>query len=628
MMDSLRKTGAKVLTVLLFGLLILSFAVWGIGDMFSGPGVNTAVIEVDGVRVDQREFSTTLRRSVRRLEQAFGQPIDMEQARAFGLVDQVIGEMSGRALLERQAQAMGLVVSRGQLAEAIRSEPAFQDATGTFDQMMFERALQVSGLSEQGLLAQLSREANQEQIAGAVTEGAAAPEILADALYRFQSEQRVAEYVLIPRSGIEAPADPDEETLQSFYGENTQRFMAPEYRALTFLHLAVADFAGEVGISEDRLRETFEERREEFVVPERRRIEQIVLADEAAAKAAKARVDEGADFAAVAQESTGNPPVDLGLLSAEEFLPELTDAVFALPQNKVSDPLASPLGWHLVRATEIRPREEPTFEGVRERLRSELAEAEAVEALILTANQLDDELGGGASLETAADALGLRVETVPAVDARGQDRAGNSVEGLPGGPDFLRSAFALGVGEESLLVETAEGGQYVVRVDEIVPTAPKPFEEVREDVLEAWRRAEVERMLEERAEAFAARLSEAGGFQGLTVPGGAAAAKTQPLRRDDGAAPGSPSPQLAARLFEVDQGEVVRVPGPDGQVVAQLVEIRPADPGADRQAVEALRGQLDQAIAEDLLAQFSNGLRSRFDLTVNRQLVDQLTNDF
>ena len=199
------------------------------------------------------------------------------------------------------------------------------------------------------------------------------------------------------------------------------------------------------------------------------------------------------------------------------------------------------------------------------------------------------------------------------------------MENLPDTRPFLREAFDLESGEESLVIETAGGDYFVVRVDAITPSALRPFAEVREEVLAAWREEEIDRQLREKAEALAQRLGEAGDLAGIGQSEGLSLAKTEPLRRDDTGSEKVPAAELTTRLFEVNLNGVVTAPAPDGFVVAKLVEILPADPTGDAEGLAALRDQLGAGLQQDFMAQFIAALRERYDITVNEQLVDQLT---
>ena len=460
MLTSMRKPVAKVITFVLFGLLIMSFAVWGIGDIFRGPGQATSVVEVGSIVIDQQDFSRDLRQELNRLQSQFGSRFDIDQARALGLVDQVLQQMVSRALFDQQAVDLGMAVTEDQVRRSIAEERAFQDQFGDFDPRRFEQVLMGLGVSEGGYVRMLSRDIQRQQIVSALGAVSEAPELLAERMFAYSEERRTAETVPVDTSLFVDIDSPSDEDLKALHEEFSSQFMTPETRSLSLVHLRASDLANEIAISEDEVKADFEARAEDYRIHEQRSIEQIVLDSQEAAAAARARLDQGTDFAALAQELTGAAPIALGDVTAEELAlqaPELAAGTFALAANTVSQPIESGFGWHLVRVIGITPGQEPDFEAARDEIRDELAMTMAIDSLVSIANQLDDELAGGASLDEAAAGLDLPLQKVGAIDGQGRDASGGAIEGLPPLDEFLPVLAETAVGEESLLTETRDG---------------------------------------------------------------------------------------------------------------------------------------------------------------------------
>ncbi len=137
MLMKLRKQVSKILVFILFGLLIMSFAVWGIGDMFRGGGRIEVVAEVGDTTIDRRAYGRTLSREVSNLQRRFNSRIEGEQIRALGVPQQVLQQMITGALFDAQAARMGLVISEQQIKREIVQQAVFQDATGAFDRSRF-----------------------------------------------------------------------------------------------------------------------------------------------------------------------------------------------------------------------------------------------------------------------------------------------------------------------------------------------------------------------------------------------------------------------------------------------------------------------------------------------------------
>lgn len=626
MQIGMRSTLTKIVTFLLFGLLIMSFAVWGIGDIFRGGQQVASVAEVGGTEVGQQEFSRRLFREVSNLRQRFGGQFDIAQAQAFGIVDQVLQQLITRALFEQQATEMGMTVSEAQVRERIRQEPAFQNAIGDFDRGRFFQILQSNSLSEQEFVASLMRDIKRQQIVEAVTGAAEAPLALAQTLYRYQQERRVAETVAVQRDDQSALPAATEEQLQATHEENSRRFLAPEYREVTVIHVRAEDLLGGNQASAEDVRKEFETRREEFRVPELREVEQMVFSDQAEATDAKGRLDGGEDFAEVSQTALGRDPVGLGKVSRadlEQQLPELAAAVFALGQGETGGPVQSPLGWHVLRVTGIEPGKEPDFAAVSDELSKDMAMRAAIDVMVDLANDLDDELGSGASLEEAADVLRLKTRHVPAIDAEGTDPDGQTVADLPENEEFSALVFQAVPGENTLLTETRDGNYFVARVDSVTESAVRPLEDVRDEVAKLWQQVERDRLTREKADGLAQRARDGETLAKIAESEGLAVTVTQPATRQQTESEGMPSRELTAKLFEIEIGKVVVAAAPAGYLVAKLSEILPADPAADPEAVTRIKESLAGSLQGDVLTGFVGMLRARFGVTVNDRAIQQ-----
>ncbi len=628
MLMKMRGAVSKVLIGLLFGVLILSFAIWGIGDIFRGGGANTAVAEVGSRAIDQRDFANGYNRELARLRQQFGGRLEPEQAVAFGLPEQVLQQMVNRTAVEEQARKMGMAVSDDLVRDRIRNDSGFQNALGDFDRNRFQQVLFANNMTEEGFIAALRGDIQRQQLLQALSGGVSVPTTLSQDLYRYLQEERVAETLMIRNDSITELPEPSEDDLKAVFEDFAAEFQAPEYRALTVIYLAPEDLATEVAVSEEEIALSYEERLSEFTVPERRQIEQIVFTDEEAAKQAKERIDGGEDFVAVSEAVTGQAPLDLGLIAELDLLAELTGPAFALAVGGISEVLKSPLGWHILRVNHIEAGSTPSLEEVREELRHALARNQALDAIVSVANQLDDEVAGGASLEDAAAALGLTAKSIAAIDQQGNDPEGNVVEGLPSGNEFLPVAFETEAGEESLLRETLDGGYFIVRVDGTTPAATRPFETVRDDVVERWQSETRDRLAEERAEALLERAKLGETLATLAEEAGLSVITSQPINRFGTDPNVSTSPNLASEIFQIKEGEFALVSTPTGHLVAKLTKIEQADPSADAEALANVAGQVKRSLEAELTDQFVAALRQDLGVSFNRALVEQLVTGY
>ncbi len=617
----------RSVTFILFGMLIASFAVWGIGDIFRGSGQIRAIAEVGGVPILQQDYARTLSREINRIGARFGGRLDMDQARALGIPGQVLGQMITRALFDQHAAALGMMVTDAQVRRLVHQQPAFQNELGEFDRARFDQQLRVLGLGEGEYIDTLRRDIIRQQIAGAVSDAVAAPYQLAEALYRYREERRVARVLTVPNDSITDLPAPDQAALEAFHKEFSERFMAAEQRAITLVELRAEELASEITVSEAKLREEFEARFDDFVMPENRTIEQIFFGDETTARKAATRLKGGADFATVARELTGEAPVDLGTLEKQDLPAELAEAAFAIEAATASEPLESPLGWHILRIMKIEPRKEPTFAEIREELARDTAMRLAVDGMVELANRLDDELAAGATLAEAGQSLGLARRYIDAIDRQGRTPGGEPVEDLP--PDrFLEIAFETEAGNESLITETGDGDYFILRVDSVTPAQLRPLNEVRDEVIELWRDAQRANLAREKAEALAKRAEAGSEIEALAAEAGLGVSSTAPITRFETSPERTPTPALASKLFQIQPGGVTTAPAPGGHVVAKLIEIQPADPAGNADAVAAVRDGLAGSLQGDMLEQFVATLRAEYVVTVNERMLQDLLATF
>jgi peptidyl-prolyl cis-trans isomerase D len=625
MLELFRKKAGKVIFFSLIGLLVLSFAVWGIGDIFRGGGGLAPVATVGDIEITGQQLSASFRQQIERIRRTSKVNLDTEQARQIGILDAALEQLIQENLYALETSRLGLAVDDQQIGAQIRAEPMFQNRMGSFDPAIYAQVMTMSGLTKATYEAAQRQEIARRRLIGSLLAGNEPPERLTRLLYRYRQEQRIIEVARLDFAKAPRPSLPDDAVLHTFYVEHAERFMAPETRSFTYLRLDPAMLAKDTSVSDDELREEYQARLDEFTVPETRKIRQLLVETEESAKKAHQALGSGDSLEKAAKQLGAKEEIaDLGWVKKQDMFNEVADAAFALSKGQISEPLESPFGWHLIEVQDIRPGGVKTFDEVREKLRKDISTQRAVETIAGLANQIEDELAGGLSLEEVAKNLTLDTKSVVGIDRQGKNSDGKTIAELLDLPGVLETAFNTPLNEESMLVDLPDGGSYVLRVDKVVAAHRRPLDEVRDKVAAAWRDETIKQAVETAAKALLEEvqngksLAEAAKSQNLPFT-------TTPLiTRADAAAKMLVPQMLADAVFRLKKGEATTGRTDSGFAVARVTEIREPASLTDSDALAQTRQELETQLGIDLLTEYGFALRQHFGVTVDRNAINSL----
>ena len=627
MLQFIRSKAGTFVVKVLFVLLILSFGIWGIGDFLRSSPQDATVATVGSHKITGDVVQQAVRQQVDRLRQQFGGNFDMEQAKAFGVIDQAVNGLVSQTVLDQEADRLHLVVGDKEVALLVQNEPAFKNAQGQFDRGNFIMRLNQAGYTEKTYVGLLRNEQPRIDLASIAGGTIAAPQAMADLLYRLRNEKRVADWVFLPSSAVKDVPAPDDATSKAYYDKHPEVFTAPEYRGFTALALTTDAVAADVKIDEAALKDAYSQRQDEFVKPEQRHILQMIFKDQQAADEAEAQLAQGKDFVKLAQDLTKTDPAsaDLGLLAKKDLPDELADPVFAVQEGEVAKPIHSAFGWHVIKVTKIEPSAGKSFEEVKPELEADARKDAESDALYALSNKVEDAVSAGADLAAIAQQFKLTPYVVAAADQRGQDPTGKPIPDFAIAADALmKTAFATAQGQTSGLEQVPNGSFYLVRTDSITAPALKPFNAVKDQVKAAWTAEQRTAKVEEQAKALADQVKPDQPLAKLAAAQKLQLSTTKPfIRTNPGNQAGIPGP-VVSKLFEMQPGGVTTTATPDGEVVAQLKEIQAADPVADKDKVAALAGQLGQQVGDDVLNQFDQALRTLHPVSVQRDRIANL----
>ncbi|KFG70999.1 SurA N-terminal domain-containing protein [Microvirga sp. BSC39] len=627
MLRNMRKAGqtivGKVIATIFFGALILSFAIWGIGDIFRATPAST-VAEVGNTTITVDQTRNAYTNELQRLGRQFRTVISPEQARAFGLDQQVINNLVTDAVLAEKARDMGLSVSDQLVAASIVNNPAFKGADGQFNRALFDQALRNINLSEAGFVQEQRSAMARLHLAEAIAGDINVPLAAKEALHRYASERRASAYLLLTAAMAGDIPAPTAEQLQSFFNERKSTFRAPEYRAVTAMALDAAALAKPDAVSEADARARYEQQKAKYGSPERRTIQQITFPSQGEAEAAATKIKEGATFESIAAERNVSPQdLELGTFTKAEMLDQaVADAAFSLEQGAASAPVAGRFGPVLLRVTQIQPEAVRPFEEVAAELRQEVATERAQGQIERIHDQIEDLRAGAKPLTDIAKEKGLTLVQAPAVDANGLDKAGNPVD-IPAKDAVVKAAFASDIGVDNEALGTGTG--YVwYDVTGIEASREKALDEVRDQVAAQWREDQIAQRLTERARGLTERLEKGEAIEAVAQEAGTTVKTATDLARN--AAKDDLTAEAVNRIFAVPVGKAGHAAnGPDARAVFKVTSATVPPLVTSTQQAQNTENQLRTATSDDLINQYIAQVRQDLGVTINQQALRQAT---
>src|ERR1700745_2911375 len=126
---------------------------------------------------------------------------------------------------------------------------------------------------------------------------------------------------------------------------------------------------GKAAATDEAMKKVYEDAAKQIAGEQEIHTRHILVETEDEAKAVKAELDKGADFAELAKKKSKDPGAsdggDLGFFTKEKMVAKLSEVPFKLEPGKISDPVKSQFGWHIIKVEEKRNRKPPEFDQVK-----------------------------------------------------------------------------------------------------------------------------------------------------------------------------------------------------------------------------------------------------------------------
>ena len=478
--------GKFLFAAILFGMVF----VWGYGGITNTARYHNDAITVGNKSINIQQLDELFKQERLHLsEMTGGQYISPKQAIEMGLLDNVVRQKTNEMIMDNIKEDLGLTASNAAVQKYVERNPNFADATGHFDRNLFLAYLRQMNTNERGLALKLQAELANQHLIRALQAISYAPLVMQQLVYRAQHETRDITAVRIDIPKIQITEQPKQQELQDYYDVYAaEKFMTPEYRSFKYLRLTPEMMLDKVQVSDEEIEMVLDERKDQFITPEKRLIEQMFFLNEADAKKMLSTLTTD-NFEKTALEKLGQSTdaTNFGYVAQNELMPELAEAAFNAKKGAIVGPIESTTGWHILWVKDIQQAPAVSMEKIRSEIKKQLAQEKVYDARTDLLRQTEDLLGEGKSLTAAAKALKLKLGTVKAVDISGNLKDGTPLEGPMANQELLQNLFTLQTGETTATFET--GNSIIIgELTEIIPVGTKSFETVKTELKALWLR--------------------------------------------------------------------------------------------------------------------------------------------
>lgn len=614
------------LALLFLGIIALSFAAGDVANVNPG-GTSSAgdkVAKVGDESVYASQLSQAASTALENLKREDPR-LSMKALIGQDGLERVLDQLIDRIALTSFGREHGIIASERLIDSEITKIPNFKGPDGQFSDAAFRQMLQQQGMSEKALRESLAQDLVSRKLTAPAEFAASMPRELATRYAALLREKRSGAIAFLPAGAFAPKAAPSDADLQAFYTKNRERFIRPERRTLRYATFGEAALKSVPPPSEAEIAARYNANKAQYAAQETRRVTQLIVPTEAAARAIAAEVSGGKRLEAAAS-AKGLAAADLGLLSKEALsgksAPAVADAAFAAASGALAAPARSPLGWHLMRVDAIERRPARTLESVRGALTAQLVEEKRRTALNDLSARLEEEFESGANLGEVSKELGVTLSETPPLTADGQVylQPGKTAPAVLA--RLLQTAFAMEGEGKPQLAEVEAGKTFVIfEASAITPSAAAPLGEIRSDVVAALmqeRGSQAAKAAGDRVLAQTKRgidLAAAIASLGAAVP----PPERVEMGRDQMSAMGQQIPPPLVLMFSMAKGttKLLPVPGDRGWFVVSLKDIVPGRLAPNDPMVAAAQRELGSLVGREYSHQLTRAIRA--ELGVKRE---------
>lgn len=627
MFDNIRNKTKSITTKIFLLLIAASFALWGVGDIFSNKR-DPIIVYVGEEQISSREFIENYQRVLSDLKQNTNGQITDEIALSLNIHNQTLNQMINEKIIDLEAKNMNISIPKETLKKSIIRSPFFQDQLGQFNQEQFQYTLRQLGMDEKEYLEQLSKAMLREQVYNIFYLKNKVPSLISEIYYKIKNEERNVKAISFSANNyIGIKKNVTDELINRHFEEFKNDYLFPENRSFTIMSIKPDDIIDSITIEEEQIKREYDYYPEKYIQSERRQVFLVNLGSREEAQSLFDKITDTNQFLELASSFTQKEPgdLDLGFVTINDLPESLGQKVFNAKLLTLYGPEETPFGWRLYLVNNIKEGNELRYSDVKNKIAEELKIDLAIDKIYDLGNAFYDEIASGASIIEAAESINARITTFNKINKNGTNFEGNIIENLPPYPELLETVFTTNLDEISNLISSIGNTLFAVQINQIDYSRQKNIIESREDIIKDIETAENIRLAEYDANRFIDRIKEGKSFESLVKENNLLVFNLENIKLDGSGAEGILNRKALDDVFSLNINEITEVIPYDEKsfTISKLMEIKKIN-DIDEEDLIVINETLNKNISEDLRRMLITILSNKYEIKINNKLFDSL----
>ena len=621
MLNILRKSIAGPLAKIFIGLLVLSFAVWGIQDIFGNYG-NRVIATIDKIELTVENYIKEYNKQLSLISRSMGRQLSQEEALSIGVDREVLQNLIVEGLLRVETENLRLGVSESYIANKLISDNTFF-RDGKFNKDIYLQRISLAGYNEETFLEELIKTEKKLQLYNIISSGIKAPNIMVEAKNSYDNNERIVEYIVLPNKQFDIKY-PSESELKEYYENFQNNFIENETRDFEILTLNQKSVKELIKVNDKEINDYYKENINDYFSNEKREVYQFLFDNLTEAELAYKNSYKKDISNLISELNYETDDIFIGNITKDKIAdPVIANLAFSIEQNSYSQPTKGALGFAIIYINNITKEQTLPIEKVKIDIEEIILTNKSDDKIIELFDKIEDARAAGENLTSIASELSLNVNTYSAVNSSGLDNKGNPIDEIKDSK-LIESIFSNEIDTEVDAIESEVANSFAwLHITEINAPYIKAFNLVKKDLAELIINEEKMKQEKLHIKSILDKIQATNNINTVANELGVDVNASQPFSRKN-----------PSKIFSNDFIKIIfnsrinstiagKSPVNNQNIILTIKkDIKSIDKLDDNSklTIETFEQQLNN----DIFDNYINGLQNKYDITVNQDNLNQL----